>query len=245
MFRSHDIFPPGGWPFIQPQTGWQAPANMSFNAVVQAIIDHRRNNPRFGLPTDREAVATELDEYNTARLEGTRGAEGYLLRGTGPIPKFTPRGAKLATAPVGVVAKVAKAIEIANRPVAGIGLLWDWLGHGGIPVPRELAEKRAAVCAGNADQGPCPQNKPANLRQWVYSRTANSIAILVGMKNKLECKTTLDHKLFACNACDCHLALKVHCPIEHILKHEKPSAKQQLDPRCWVLSEEREITPAK
>jgi len=47
--------------------------------------------------------------------------------------------------------------------------------------------------------------------------------------------TSLDSHLKTCVACDCHLPLKVHTPMKHILDNTSPEVMEKLDRRCWIL----------
>jgi hypothetical protein len=120
MLKSRQSFPPGGFIFIQPQTGWQSPSGATFRQTVEEIIKHRRANPRFALETDYSSVERELDAYTCARLHGIRGEEKYVQ---------PDNESKKAMAP-----------QLSNRqgPVAAVA--------GGEPVAHALAAQRAAVC---------------------------------------------------------------------------------------------------
>lgn len=71
VLRDRNMFPPGGWQFYQPQTGWKipTPTGQSFVKSVDLIIQHRLNNPALGLSTDVIAVSDELDRFTCLRLE--------------------------------------------------------------------------------------------------------------------------------------------------------------------------------
>ena len=70
VFKNHNSFPPGGWIFRQPETGWSAPLPMSdsFSATVKRIAEHRQANPGFPLPTDSVSISADLDGFTCARL---------------------------------------------------------------------------------------------------------------------------------------------------------------------------------
>lgn len=71
---SRSQFPPGGWEFCIPQTGWCAPTpkNSTFDQTVDLIRKHRMANPaitkKHSLPTDFNSVALELEAYTRTRL---------------------------------------------------------------------------------------------------------------------------------------------------------------------------------
>lgn len=71
---SRSQIPPGGWQFVQPQTGWANPhpVNTTFDQTVDLIRKHRAANPalvlKHNLSTEFNAVAMELEAYTRTRL---------------------------------------------------------------------------------------------------------------------------------------------------------------------------------
>jgi len=67
---SRDNFPPRGWEFYQPETGWNIPDPMvgGFYENVRKIIAHRKNNPAIPLAIDFDSVSWELDNFTCHRL---------------------------------------------------------------------------------------------------------------------------------------------------------------------------------
>jgi hypothetical protein len=49
--------------------------------------------------------------------------------------------------------RVASSLFRLKNDVRGLRILTQWLGDGGVPVPRKLAEYRASICA------TCPKNQ--------------------------------------------------------------------------------------
>jgi hypothetical protein len=232
--KSRNTLPKDGFQFFEPNIpNATYPPMIGFEAMVEAIIAKRKANPRLGLSTNKAAVGDELDLFNAKRLESMPRCQGFLISEEGqPVPKFHARSQPPTPHRSGAVsAGIKSAVAGVKRLTVGFGVLLKWLGGDARPVPTDLAEKRAAVCVD------CPLNKPANLYQWVYGKGAEAIESYLQLKNDQSIKTTLDSKLFACQACDCHLGLKVHCPIEHILSWEKQEPLAKLDPRCWILKE--------
>jgi hypothetical protein len=228
-------FPPHGFQFFQPQIpkGTYS-AMLGFDIVVNEIIALRKANPRFGLATDKATVGDELDAFNAKRLESMPGGDAYIIDDTGgPPPKFKARSLPTPQSARGAVSAGIKSVGPGlKRLEVGIGVWMDWLGRGLAPVDHDLAEKRAAICA------VCPLNqKPSTPLQWIYSKAKYPISAFMQIKNDRDIKTSLDAKLFNCQACDCVLALKVHCPLDVILEREKPEHLARLDPRCWILKE--------
>lgn len=226
MLKDRVHFPPGGFKFYQPETNWNAPDNLGFDAVVQAIIDHREANPgRFKWATDAASVAAELDAFCEARLRQTYGdkAKQWLLGAPATAQPFPWRPLRERRA----VAEDAAAG--AKRAVAGIGLLASWLGDGLKPVDAKTAESRAAICA------KCEFNRKPNLVQKAYGAVADGLHLLMNARAELKLSTPHDDKLETCSACDCRLALKVFTPAEHIKKNTSDAIAADLDPSCWIL----------
>lgn len=221
--------PPQGYLYYQPQTNWTSTFGLTFWQVVDQIRDMRLKNPRFAgqWSTDRNAIAEELDFFTCVRLrddprwctQKKTTAPGQWQTWEPPLPPSPPKSAG---------AGVADRVE---NFAAGVGVVLDWLGDSLEPVAPELAERRAAVCAG------CPQNQDPDWIQKLESWAANSVRALVGLKNDMKLTTSLDEKLHNCHACDCSLPLKVHVKMEHIRAHTSDRVKAALDPRCWMLSE--------
>lgn len=218
-------FPPGGFVFFEPKTGWQSSPGFTFEQTVDEIIKHRRANPRFSAQwaTDPETVSQELDEFTCVRIaqDANYCSPGIpnFLPGSTPSPQWPNRGS-------GVAAGVSKA-------VGGIGLFLDLFGSGGKPVSQELATARAAVCAN------CPQNHG----KWVDVFTAPVAETLrkqMAIAADMNLVTPHDDKLEVCRACWCHMKTKVWVDLAHIVKHLKPESRAELDPRCWIPKEEHE-----
>lgn len=214
--------PPGGFVFFQPETGWSAPEWQGFNETVDAIIAHRKSNPRFKLATDRAAVESELEDHTVRRIMGMKNASGFLLDAPPPsAPSFPmPRRQRLENAAGG-----------AKRAVAGAALLIDWLGDGLKPVSPAHANQRAAVCA------ECVLNRDGNVIQSSMGAAARGFLLLMEARMQMNLITPFDSKLKTCQACDCDLKLKVHAEMAHIKKHTTTDTYERLAPQCWIRSE--------
>lgn len=112
--------------------------------------------------------------------------------------------------------------QIAN----GLTILNEWVGSGGVPVDKELAQARANVCVG------CPLNTDGG---DVTDAIADAIKQQIELKNQLELRVDGEKRLKACQACGCVMRLKVWVPFAFIA----PTAeeKTKLDPNCWQLTE--------
>lgn len=220
-FLSETEIPPGGWRFRQVQTNWELPDPIAhpLDEATDLIIAHRRQNPgvveQFGLSLEFWKVKAELIEFNRARL------------GIPPdnVPKVSPAQHIGAAAVAGHAGKTA----------VGLKIMRQWLGYGLLPVHPIIAEKRAAICA------TCPQNQVGDLWQRLDALAGRQLHMLIEIKNDMKLRTAQDDKLKTCLACDCHLPLKVHAPLDHIYGQTTPEIKAQLDPRCWIMRKEEDL----
>lgn len=223
MLASRNNFPPGGFKFIQPETGWSAPDWQSFDVVVRALIEHRKANPALAKKNNWSlnyaTVADEVDSYNTA-ICMAHGWTQFIASPTGP---FLPA----SRSPL--LSRLASAAGSVNRVAAGVRTLLDWLGSGGRPVDSLEAEQRASIC------GACPLNKAGDWKSYFTQPVSREIGLQLEMKHKLNLKTSKDDVLNICTGCDCPLKLKVWTPMEHILKFTTEETKKRLDARCWIL----------
>src|SRR5688572_2082313 len=219
--KSRTSFPPNGWIFYQPETGWTSPKHIGFGPTVDAIIEHRRANPRFNLSTDRATVEAELDGYTSARLQSQYGdgASEWLTGGPAPpvftLPSRLPRGGRVEGA----------AASVAHKAVAGIGLLLDFLGPKLTPVERPLAENRGSICAG------CKLNQPGTAFEQAGGK---ALHLLLEYKADKRLETIWDDRLLYCSICACNLKLKVHVPLDYAASKLTPEQSVALDPKCWI-----------
>lgn len=232
MLKSRRTFPPGGFSFFEPKTGWVSTPGFTFDQVVDEIIRHRRANPRFNgqWNVEPEAVAVELDEYTCVRIAMD---PNYCTPGVALTASFSQGRVPLPLWP-GLANRTVAAV---TKTMAGIGVLLDWLGAGGQAVPKEQSEARATICP------TCPKNQPGD---WTSHFTGPAIERLrkqLAIKNDLGLTTTHDAELRVCSVCWCHLALKVHTPIKHIAAHLKPDMKAELPDFCWIRREVDENIP--
>jgi len=210
-----------GFQFVDAAISDQVMKNWDFESLVGEVQSRRAANPRFGLTTDLNSIRQEVDQANALRMLSIRNADSYIVSDPGPLPN---RAALRSPSWQGAVGG-------AKKVVAGMGVLKDWLGAGGVPVVKEKSEGRSAVCA------VCPQNQPGNLLAIFTQPVAERIKAQIAMKLDMNLATTNDAKLNVCQACWCPLELKVHTPLEHIVEHLSDEVKAKLDPACWILKE--------
>lgn len=237
--KSRASFPPGGWQFYEPATGWYAPLPGvdNFNVTVDKIIAHRRANPRFNLPTDWDTVANTLDTFTCHRIGFN---VTYCETADDGLKKKSQsdrqqqgmaRGAGQPQQP-GIKERLAKLALGIRRSAVGSRILTDWLGAGGMPVPIEQANKRANTCV------TCPLNNMES--DWFFGiPKAVAVAIHEQRKVKLQMDLKVDQedKLGTCDACGCELSLKAWVPIRHILAQTPKNEFDKLHPKCWIRSE--------
>ena len=113
-----------------------------------------------------------------------------------------------------------------------LDVLKEWLGDGGKVVDKLTAEKRAQICQA------CPLNvEPL----WWWRFSADPIAKIIQstleLKNRMDISVSNESHLHMCKACGCAARLKVHVPIEHIIRHTSHDTMTKFDSNCWILKE--------
>jgi hypothetical protein len=205
----------GGWQFRQAQTGWINPdAMIGKSASVLAIQKHRLANPAISakhkLSTDPVVIERELIAFQQAR--------GALPPDQAPSPSFFPQRSSLPD-------RVVAAAGNIKRAASGTAVVLDWLTSGGAPVAQELANKRAAICVA------CPKNVDGS---WYTTAPAELIKSTLEARKDLTLATPSDAALKSCDICRCLLALKVWCPLEHIVAKTRPEIMAEFPPACWI-----------
>lgn len=114
---------------------------------------------------------------------------------------------------------------------AGVQTIADWELAGGNVVSRELSNERAKNCS------TCIKNESGDLTSFFTEAAARLIRLQLETRNNMKLRTDHDPLLGVCSACGCILKLKVHAPLDIILKHLKPEAKEALASNCWIIHE--------
>lgn len=216
---------PNGLRFLQAETGWDSTKMIgkfpSMDTLVRGVITHRNGNAwliqKHGWQTEYQDVLREMRDYN-ARLCLQHGWSKFIStdeESPAPAQKKTLFGQQHV---VGV-----------RNVVAGVGVLIDWLGSGGMPVDQDVAESRAAICA------TCPKNDGGDWKKYFTKPIADKIKQQLEIKLDMQLKTAVDDRLTVCSACSCPLRLKVFVPRDYILQHTSDEVSAKLDPRCWIL----------
>jgi hypothetical protein len=226
---------PGGFKLYIPQTGYKSAPFASFDSIVNSAAANLAANPAAakagGYPSDRTALADYIDSYNAALCE-RMGWNDYIMLPSvsAPSPKFkalSPLDQKQIGAVAGKIKKVWQGVKSLN----------DWIESGEPAVERSHAECRAVVCV------KCPLNGKGGLEEW-FTRPAAEV--IKKQFEKLESRkllTSVDDQLGTCSACLCPLKLLVQTPLKYKLSHMGEETRKALDANCWVLSEEKAMTP--
>lgn len=106
----------------------------------------------------------------------------------------------------------------------------SWLGDGGQPVPQVQANARAAVCLS------CPKNKPHMLYEILTVPAIAEVQHQLNLRGEMGLSVKGEENVHVCESCWCILRLKVHTPIEHLLKTTDLSL---LPENCWILDESK------
>lgn len=241
-FNRH-TFPSGGWQFYQPQTKWRnpMPLGFTFEQTVEAIIKHRLANKaialKYGLSTDFNTVADELEKYTKMRL-------GIVEE---PPPKTTARpvvvpavrrvdavaGVNIKRQPVqppqppSILNRFASVASSLKKVAVGVGTVLDCVE--GEPVSKEEAERRASICVG------CNENGKGNFTEWFTVPLSEAIRKAEAKLKERDLTTSVHELLGTCQACLCPLPLKVFCRMDKIKKHMIAEVQSDLPTHCWIL----------
>lgn len=113
------------------------------------------------------------------------------------------------------------------------GILKDWLGEGGVPVDRRIAEHRAEICR------QCPQNRHGKWWETAKHSIAEVVRSHIEVKNHMKIGVSDESRLEMCNICGCSLPLKIHVPLKHIFEHTKPEMLARFPQNCWIPNESK------
>lgn len=124
-------------------------------------------------------------------------------------------------------------IEHLKQDAVGLSVLTDWFGGGLHPVPKEIADRRAAICLHGDNGQECPHLKEPNW--WDRNRGAIAFAIKEQLeaKSQLKLETDLDANPRMCAKCGCCMPLKAWTPIEYIAAHTPESVVKNMPAFCW------------
>lgn len=100
----------------------------------------------------------------------------------------------------------------------------EWLGEGGKPVEKSVADSRAKMCMGCKFNG--------------WSSEWNGIDRQIKAKEKAGIKNPDESKIGVCLLCRCWLPLKIHVPHKHIRSYQREAVRCSImneKPDCWQL----------
>lgn len=222
---------PGGANFFDPVTRYTPPRYASFQTIVNGVLAARRGNPamaaQYGLSTDENAVADEVDAYNAQMCYDHRWMD-YIV---GEPEKRRPVAARPFQPSQGNLSRPSLA-QSARSVAAGAEIIVDWLKSGAEAVPKAQADQRAATCAA------CPMNEKIGTLTELFTMAASeAIRGALKLRNDWNLCTPSDEQLGVCAACWCPLKLKVHVPLKTFLPKMPEEDKQQLWEKCWIKQE--------
>lgn len=219
-----NTLPPGGYPYVQPETGMKFQGMVGFSQQVAAIVAHRRKNQL--QRSNAGDAAQDLHDYTCARL--------------GNNPEFCSDGSVvIKKKSLGRLWEGAKHAAEAVSQVATAGaILSDWLGDGAEPVSQELAQIRSDICTGRLNGNPCPKNQASG---WRWSmEVAKIIQSQMARKSEFGLKVEGEDQLGTCKACGCFLKLKNWVPFQHIYAHTSDDQMSKFPAHCWIVKEHKE-----
>lgn len=218
LSRAH--WPPGGFQVLHPEIGMKAPFSGSFDEAVVFEFRFRKSNPelaaKLGLELSVGSCETYVDEYNAQRCI----AGGWLnfvdSQSPPPEPSYVKKN------------PLASAAGMLKSAVSG----WVELFGTGKPLPKEVGERRALVCA------VCPQNDTeGGLLAYFTDEMAKKAMSAVAVLQVQDRTTSVDDKLGVCRACNCPMRAKVFVSLENIVQNMQAEAWPKLDPKCWIKAE--------
>lgn len=234
MIKNRSKFPPGGWQYVQKGTNWRAPDNLSLVMLAQRVSQHRANHPELNASTDVSTIADEIDMYTCERL-GWNPTWCNDQKKTIPGASSANQGNSTSQPASQGKGVVQRAVGVVKSVFSGGATIVEWLGEGGKPTPRPLAEERASVCLA------CPKHS----KKWTFRMAiAAAIKRQVDAKQKMKLEVQNESKLGACSVCECHLGLKVWVPLAHILNHTPDSVMKDFPPNCWIPAEKKSLQSA-
>jgi hypothetical protein len=220
---------PGGYSYVQPETGFQPTPWSSVDSITKQVMAHRQGNlylaKKYQWPLDYETIKQQVLAYNAAVCE----ANGHtdFIYSAESVVSFQKLSRPM-TNPSAVGAVAADIKQHARNTVSGLKLFTDWLGAGLKPVEQALAEKRSKVCE------TCPKNVLGNFWQQLEAVAASELRTLISIKSDLQLKLSNEDSLNSCSVCDCFISLKCFVPLDHILANTSEATMKAFPDHCWV-----------
>lgn len=206
----------GGWQFYEAALGKNY-MNWDFGTICMEIQAGRKGNPRFKLNTSMASIENEVDERNALRMQKIQGGDTYIITDGDLSPKMSP----------------LSPFQGLRAAVAGASTIVEWIASGAEAVKPILANHRAQVCT------LCPLNDQGDWTAHFTEPVSNAIRKALSQRSEWKLATAFDAKLGVCSACLCPLPLKVHVPIQNILKRIPKDSFDRLHEACWIRAEQQ------
>jgi hypothetical protein len=222
---------PNGLSYSVPEVGWTPRRNSSFHGIVESLQRLVAANPilQERYPQSYAQLADLVDQYN-ANICEQNGWHEYIVAGPGGGPlgsPFPPDGLASSEPPP----KSPRLLQKLRDVVGGGETLVDWLASNADAVPNELANSRAAVCAG------CSKNAKGDWTTFFTVPVANAIRLAHESRKQMKLSTPYDEVLGVCKVCTCPLRLKVHFKVEDLKVKLGDQTVSQLPEWCWIVRE--------
>jgi hypothetical protein len=207
------------------------PFSGSFTEAVTWEMKFRLRNAalceQLGLVANLASVEAYVDEYNARRCM----AGGWLnFVETDGIPPGSLAAVQKKTL-------LGRVVGIARSGKAALSAWATMFGKSG-PVDKIRAESRANIC------GLCSRNdKSGGLLAYFSDAAAGEVMALLGALRDLDLRTSNYDDLGVCRACQCPMKAKVFVPLDNLVAKMPPEtwpkleAKEEADPKCWILTE--------
>ena len=118
---------------------------------------------------------------------------------------------------------VARAADRLRQTATGARILAEWLGDGGVPVERQLAQDRIDTC------NRCLHNKPTDARS-ITKAVAEAILEQEQARNDMAMFLHGEGLAGVCDVCGCYLKLKAWVPLSY-------QGDRQMPENCWISRE--------
>jgi hypothetical protein len=220
--KSLTKFPPGEFQVLHPEAGMKQPFKGSFREAVKFELNFRMKNKSLaqslGLPADETACEVYVNEYNAQRCLA-HGYNNFVIMES--ASHVTAQKKTLLGRVVGVAAGGKAALSAYTAMFGSRG-----------PVARELADKRAAVCA------VCPENDTQNRIYAYFVKTAAAeIMSIIGALQDVDISLTEPKKVGICKVCLCPLKAKCFVPEETVrqkIPKEVHADLAKITTPCWI-----------